>query len=115
MRQFLILLICLFPALALANDIKIEGRVFTETGPMKGARVYVYKSYDDINAGTPFLTSEPANEQGLYKFRLSAGNYYFTAKGNKDGKEFFAYHGNNPIKAETENLWLTFMRNKTKH
>lgn len=114
MRQFLILLLCLFPALAFANDIKIEGRVFTETGPMKGARVYVYKSYDDINAGIPFLTSEPANEQGLYKFRLSAGNYYFTAKGNKDGKEFFAYHGNNPIKVETENLWLTFMANEIK-
>jgi hypothetical protein len=114
MRKFLILLFYIFPALAFADNINIEGRVFTETGPMKGARVYVYKSYDDINAGTPFLTSEPTNEQGLYKFRLSAGNYYFTAKGNKDGKEFYAYHGKNPIKVDPQNLWLAFMSNEIK-
>src|SRR4030043_1778120 len=114
MRNFLILLLCLFPALILDGDIKIEGRVFTETSPIKGAKFFVYKSYEDINSGIPLLTSEPTDEQGLYKFRLSAGNYYFTAKGNKDGKEFYAYHGKNPIKVETQHIWLAFMSNEIK-
>src|SRR4030042_6147911 len=100
MRKFLILLFYIFPALALAVDINIEGRVFTETGPTQGAKVYVYKSYDDINSGTPFLISEPTDEQGLYRFQLPPGEYFFTAKDNIDGKEFYAYHGNNPIKVE---------------
>lgn len=114
MRKLFILLLCLFPVLALADDINIEGRVFTEKGPMEGAKVYVYKSYDDFNACTPFLTSEPTDEKGLYKFQLPQGEYYFTAKGNKESKEFFAYHGNNPISVETENIWLTFMANEIK-
>jgi hypothetical protein len=114
MKKVFILLLCLLPAFAFADNIKIEGRVLTEEGPLKGAEVYVYKSYDDIDAGTPFLTSEPTDKQGLYKFQLSQGKYYFTAKGNKEGKEFFAYHGNNPIKVETENIWLTFMANEIK-
>jgi hypothetical protein len=104
----------LLPALTLANDINIEGRVFTETGPMEGIKVYVYKNYDDINSGTPFLISEPTDKKGLYRFQLPPGEYFFTAKGNMDGKEFYAYHGKNPIKVETENIWLTFMINETK-
>ena len=116
MRKFfpIFFFFCLLPALTLANDIKIEGRVFTETGPTQGAKVYVYKSYDDINSDIPFLISEPTDEQGLYKFQLPSGEYYFTSKGNMDGKEFYAYHGNNPIKVETENIWLTFMINEIK-
>jgi len=114
MRKFLILLFYIFPALAFADNINIEGRVFTETGPMEGARVYVYKNYDDINSGTPFLISEPTDKKGLYRFQLPPSEYFFTAKGNMDGKEFYAYHGNNPIKVETENIWLTFMINEIK-
>ncbi len=60
------------------------------------------------------MTSEPTDEQGLYKFQLPSGEYYFTAKGNMDGKEFYAYHGNNPIKVETQKLWLAFMANEIK-
>ncbi|OGW37074.1 MAG: hypothetical protein A2Y97_01700 [Nitrospirae bacterium RBG_13_39_12] len=114
MRKLFILLFCLYPILASAGDINIEGRVFTDKGPLKGAKVYVYKSYDDINSGAPLLTSEPTDKQGLYKFQLKEGEYYFTAKGNKDGREFFSYHGNNPIKVEPRNLWLTFMSNEIK-
>jgi hypothetical protein len=114
MRNFLILLLCLFPALILDGDIKIEGRVFTETSPIKGAKFFVYKSYEDINSGIPLLTSEPTDEQGLYKFQLPSGEYYFTAKGNMNGKEFYAYHGNNPIKVDPQNLWLAFMSNEIK-
>jgi hypothetical protein len=114
MRKLFILLFYIFPVLAFADNINIEGRVFTETGPTQGAKVYVYKSYDDINAGTPLLISEPTNEQGLYRFQLPPGEYFFTAKGNMDGKEFYAYHGNNPIKVEAENLWLAFMANEIK-
>jgi len=112
-KFFLVLFFCFLPALVLANDIKVEGRVFTETGPMEGAKVFVYKSYEAIDASTPFLVSKPTNEQGLYEFQLPSGEYFFTAKWNKDGKDFFAYHGDNPIKV-AEDIWLTFMANEIK-
>ncbi|MBI5203470.1 MAG: hypothetical protein HZA11_00965 [Nitrospirae bacterium] len=108
------LFLCLCPVSALADDVKIEGRVFTESGPMQEARVYVYRSYGEIQGNTPLLVSGPADGQGAYKIHLPQGEYYFTARGSKDGKEFFAYHGNNPIKVETENIWVSLMTNEIK-
>lgn len=114
MRKLFVLFFCLYPVLAFAEDINIEGRVFTDKGPLEGARVYAYKNYDDINADTPILISEPTNEQGLYKFMLPAGEYYFIAGGEKNNIEYFSYHGNNPIEIESEKVWLSFMANEVK-
>jgi hypothetical protein len=92
----------------------IEGRVFNEVGPMKGAKVYVYKTYEDIRAGASFVTSEPADGQGQYKLQLPEGEYYFTARGNMDGKEFFSYLGGNPVNVGTQNIWVAFLTNESK-
>ena len=115
MRNFFFILFffCLFPALALAADIKIEGKIFTETGFLQGAKVYVYKSYEDINSDRIVSTSEPTNEKGLFKLQLPPGEYFFIARGNRDGKDFFVYHGDNPIKV-AENTWLILMANETR-
>jgi hypothetical protein len=114
MRKLFFLLFCLLPAIALADNINIEGRVLTEEGPLKGAVVYIYKSYADITKSNPFVISEPTDEQGLYKFQLPAGEYYFIARGQKNNRTYFSYHGNNPIKIESEKAWLTFMANEVK-
>lgn len=114
MRKLFVLLLCLLPAFAFADDINIEGRVLTEEGPLKGAVVYTYKNYADITKSTPFFISEPTDEQGLYKFQLPAGEYYFIARGQKDNRAYFSYHGNNPVKIESEKVWLTFMANEVK-
>lgn len=114
MRKFFILLFCLLLASAFADNRNIEGRVFTDKGPLKGAVVYVYKSYADIKTSTPFFISEPTDEQGLYKLYIPDGEYYFIAKGYKNSREYFSYHGSNPIKIENENIWLTFMANEVK-
>lgn len=110
----LILSILLFPALASAVNIIVEGRIFTESGPLAEARVYVYKSYEDLAENKPFFTSSPTDFQGLYMFQLAPGDYYFTAKGNAGGKSFFAYHGINPVMVGRENIWLSFMANEEK-
>lgn len=114
MKNLLLLFSLLYPGLTAAGDIHIEGRVFTESGPFKGARTYVYRSYGDIHTGTPFYVSEPADEQGIYRAHMPEGEYFFTARGDKDGKEFFAYHGKNPIKLGKENLWITLIANEAK-
>ena len=100
------------PAQARAASVNIEGRVFTESGPLEGARVYVYKSYGDVSAGKPFFSSSPADSQGFYKFHLESGEYYFTARGKHGDKIFFSYHGSNPLKLTRENLWITLMTNE---
>jgi hypothetical protein len=113
MRKLFVLFFFFYPALAFAADIKIEGKIFTETGFLKGAKVYLYKSYDDINSDRIFSTSEPTNEKGLFKLQVPPGEYFFIARGNKEGKDFFVYHGDNPIKV-AENIWLILMANEAK-
>jgi len=98
----------------ISHATAIEGRVFNDAGPLKGAKVYVYRNYSDISADKALLVSGPVDEQGVYKFQMPPGNYYFTAKGQVDGKDFFAYHGNNPVKVEKENVWITLMSNEVK-
>lgn len=125
MIKKLIILLLLCPVLSYADNIdqdtknidqdtKIAGRVFTESGPMPRAQAFIYEDYNDIKAGKPFAVSVPADEKGVYKLQLPPGEYYFTARGEKDGKEFFAYHGNNPIKVERESLWIALMVNEVK-
>jgi hypothetical protein len=112
MRRLFIFFLLFYPTLALAGDINIEGRVVTEFGPLEGAKVYAYRNYADIHSGIPIIVSEPAEENGLYKAKLPEGEYFFTAKGNKDGNEYFAFHGKNPIKLEKDELRITFIANK---
>ncbi|KAF0217381.1 MAG: hypothetical protein FD174_3347 [Geobacteraceae bacterium] len=114
MMRILALFLLMYPALAAAADINIEGRVFTESGPLNGAKVYAYKSYEDIQSGAPAYISEATDNKGLYKAQLPEGEYYFTARGIKDGKEYSAYHGKNPIKVKKEDIWVTLIANEIK-
>lgn len=104
----------MYPAFAAAMDKNIEGRVFTESGPLDEAKVYVYKSYGDIPSGSPAYISEATDKKGLYSLSLPEGEYYFAAKGSSDGKEYFAYHGKNPIKVNNGNMWVTLIANEVK-
>ncbi len=97
-----------------SHAANIEGRIFNELGPLKGAQVYVYKTYEDIKAGASVVISEPADEQGQYKLQLPEGEYYFTARGNRDGKEYFSYIGGNPVNVGTQNIWVVFLTNESK-
>lgn len=98
----------------IAHAVIIEGRVFTESGPMKGAKVYAYKTYEDIKAASAFAISEATDEQGQYKLQVTEGEYYFVTRGSKDGKDFFSYFGGNPVNIGTENVWIAFMANESK-
>ncbi|MBU0730542.1 MAG: hypothetical protein KKA70_12460 [Proteobacteria bacterium] len=115
---YALVLFCIFflgtPFNSLASSIKIEGRVFTESGPMAAAMVFIYKTFEEIEAETPFMVSEPTDSNGVYQVELPPDNYYFTATGLDNGKIFKAYHGSNPVKVEKENIWLTLMANEVK-
>jgi len=104
----------LTPIISSGEEVTIEGRVFTENGPLKEARVHVYKNYPDLGTGVPLLISNPTDVQGFYSFTLEPGEYYFTAKGIETGKAFFSYHGSNPIKVGKNNIWLSLMANEEK-
>lgn len=102
----------LVPSLSYAGSIK--GRISDETGPVKGATVLIYKSYEDLVAEKTFSTSTPSDLDGLYELNVPEGEYYFTAQANKEGKKYYSYHGNNPIHVNAENFWISLMVNEAK-
>ncbi len=111
---FTILSFFLYPLYAATSatiKIKIEGRVFTEKGPLPEARVYIYTSYEALISGTALQESGKTDNQGKYILQLSPGDYYMAAKGFRNGKRYFAYHGANPVHVGKENLWIAFMAN----
>jgi hypothetical protein len=114
-KVFLVLLFILLCHVPFnAHAAQISGRILDEDGPLECAKVYVYKEYADIKDDSPITVSEPADSKGVYKLELPQGEYYFVAKGKKDGKDYFSYRGNNPIRVESENLWVTMIANETK-
>lgn len=92
-----------------AAESKVAGRVLTEYSPIKDARVYVYGKYDDIKSGSHLFVFGPTGADGLYSSSVPQGSYYFVARGRQDGREFFAYHGGNPIKIGSEDTWITLL------
>jgi hypothetical protein len=45
---------------------------------------------------------------------LKSGSYYFIARGDLEGRHYFAYHGANPIKVTDDKFWLALMANQEK-
>jgi len=82
-----------------------EGRMVWEGQVLSGARVYAYKSFDDVVAFKPFAVSPPSADDGTYRMDLPAGKYYLVAKkrdkGTDDGPlnvgDYHSFHGSNPI------------------
>lgn len=105
-----VLAISLVPSLSLA--VTVEGRVFYASGPMKGAKVYAYQSLEDFSSGKPFITSGETDEEGFYTIQVSEGEYYFAARGQSDAKEYFSYHGNNPISVGKDGVWMVMLVNE---
>lgn len=105
-----IITFCLFfclPPTSLAGTI--EGVVFSETGPIRGATVFAYQSYQDLVAGRNFRKSEQMDRDGHYSLTLPAGSYYLLARANLEGRQLFSYHGVNPITVTNEYRWLPFV------
>lgn len=107
--QIVIFIFLLLPSLSNAAMPTVAGRILTDAGPLSGGRLFAYRSYADIESGAPLFVSVPADLQGSYSTQLPAGEYYFVARGTRDGRKFFAYHGNNPIKVDIGNNWITLL------
>ncbi len=87
----------------------VEGVVFSQSGPLPNAKVYAYRTFDDLIKGKPTFVSKPGEAPGFFRMRLPKRRFYFTAQSQVDGKVFFSYHGANPITVEDQSLWLPFM------
>ncbi|MBU0730547.1 MAG: hypothetical protein KKE17_00525 [Proteobacteria bacterium] len=76
-----------------------------------GGIVNAYKAFEDIEAGVVFKSSKSADKEGLFSIEMPLGSYYFTTSGKHNGKDYFAFHGNNPFAICDKNVWLALMAN----
>lgn len=82
-----------------------EGRVVRDGEVVAGARVYAYKTFQDVIARKAFAVSPPTRDDGSWKIDLPRGKYYLVAKkrgaGPDDGPvaagDDYSYHGSNPV------------------
>ncbi len=102
------------PISASAAGTMIKGRVFTEAGPLSAAKVFAFNSFDDLQKGKPPVASAVTDPDGVYQLKLNSGSYYFIARGDSEGRHYFAYHGANPIKVGDDKFWLALMANPEK-
>jgi len=107
---FIILVGCFFfglPPRLMAGTV--EGVVFSESGPVRDATVFAYRSYEDLVFGRELLKSEPGSHEGQYSLSLPPGNYYLVARATFEGRRLFSYHGVNPIAVTDDYRWLPFI------
>lgn len=105
----LIFALLVYPMAAFSSEVAIEGRIFTQAGPLPDAKVSAYQSYADLRTGALPAATTTSDHEGVYRLRLPLGSYYFTSRGSRDGREYYAYHGSNPVKVDKQKLWLTLM------
>jgi hypothetical protein len=98
----------LLPVLASAGEMLIEGRVFTESGPLR-ATVSAFRTYADLQQDSAPFATAIADIEGRYQLPVPSGTYYLAARAESGGRRYFAYHGNNPLNVSSENVWLTLM------
>ena len=91
------------------GNVMVEGRVFTEAGPLPDALVSVHRSYSDLQQKMPAAATARTDKDGVYQLHLPPGSYHFTAAGQSAGRSFFAYHGGNPVTVVKEKFWLALL------
>jgi hypothetical protein len=102
-----LLLIPFCPSQLFSADI--EGIILSSSGPVENANVYAYKKFQDLKEGIQSYKSEAGEKKGFYRLALPPGRYYLTASGSVDGKDYFSFHGANPVNIGEKKLWVPFM------
>lgn len=92
-----------------ADEIMIEGRIFTQHGSLLDATASVYTSYEDILNNKPFRAANPTDAFGMFRMAVPPGRYYFTARGRYQGREYAAFHGSNPVSLQHFNARIGLM------
>ena len=86
----------------------VEGVVLCDSGPVEHPQVRAYASLRDSAGGVPLFRSLSLAKPGQYIIELPPGKYYLTASGTLHGKDYFSFHGANPVTVAEEKLWLPF-------
>ncbi len=104
-KALILLLIILFHALPVKSALAggIQGRAALRGEVVKDVLIYAYKNFDTGLRGEPFKLSEPSKIDGIYKFELPAGRYYFVARKTKSAGielgegDLYCYYSGSPI------------------
>lgn len=98
---------CPFPS----HSAIIEGAVLSDSGLIGNSSVHAYRTFEDLLRDAAFARSPEGARPGFYRLELPPGKYFLAASGMRNGKEYFSFHGANPIElgSESERLWLPFM------
>ena len=86
----------------------IEGIVVAEDGPIADSAVSVYENLSAFENDTPLAVSKAGKKPGMFIIELPPGKYYFVAKGRRDSRNFFSFHGSNPLSISSSDIWLPF-------
>jgi hypothetical protein len=97
------------PAAAQTPDTGFEGRVVFDSQVFPGARIYAYKTFEDLVAAKPFAVSGPTADDGTWKLEVPRGKYYLAVKKRQAGAEdgplaigdYYSFQGSNPITVAT--------------
>ncbi len=97
------------PATKSADIFTVAGRVMYRDAPVKGAKVLVYKTIDDLLKRASVIEAE-TDPDGNYTMKVPAGRYFFIAR---KGDEYFSYSGRNPVSLTgTNDYWVGFQSEK---
>lgn len=110
---FLSLLIgCLavFSSFSKAFSMQLEGVVLSREGPVADAVVTAYPDFTSLRNNQNGILATPGEKPGQYRLSLPEGKYYLVATGTWKGKEFYGYHGLNPIDVQQEGYhWIPIL------
>ena len=108
LKLFLIISLTVILFYSESRAAMVEGIVITPDGPLANARVFAYRDFSSLAAGSNSITSQPGEKTGQFKLELTPGKYYFIARGSQDDRKMYSYHGLNPVSIPEDYLWLPF-------
>ena len=101
MKYFVGLFICLiFIPTSLLAATGVQGRVAWRGELIPGVQVRAYRSIEAIAAEQVVATSDPTDQDGLYRLELPAGRYYLTARNyatKPQPGDYFCYYSGAPV------------------
>jgi len=107
---FTVFLLCLLVSVPLpCHAALIEGIVLSSGGPVADGAVAAYPDYFSLVSNEKAIVSLPGEKPGQFRLELEPGSYFLTARGTRDGRNLYAYHGRNPISVSEDYRWLPFL------
>lgn len=86
----------------------VEGIVLSPKGPVADGSVAAYPDFPSLVADEKAIVSLAGEKPGEFRLELESGRYFLIARGTRDGRNLYAYHGRNPVIISETYRWLPF-------